>query len=308
MIRVFSRDKNGRYRWFDRETGYPVHAPFESEVRKDAIGRPIDDEGTNVPYGSIASEPVSKPPVIGQTRIHVYDSLGRSQWKWRETNRFAPKPGMSDIKYDKSGRPRDDAGKPIPRTSYKHDIIEPAPETKVKRRTFAAELPTKSAKTDDSFRYPLPKTGEMPDIEPGKYSNYSHGNRSNGYNLDTVFAEAFTGHIAKGPFEIGDIDIYRYGAQIRLDRRLSSQDEQNIKEYLGKFPDTSVRFIQEQRVTTFQIVWGDNEKGQLVRDVFMELKQRKQILQDLLDWFDTEGDYYDWYAWFDTEEQLYEYH
>jgi len=278
MIRVFRRNKHGHGFWYNRETGHRIGKPFIDEIRTDAIGRPIDDTGRLVPFSSLVSRPRYSAEPVERTRVHFYDKKGHSRWRWKETGRLAPKPGMADIRYDSAGRPRDDTGKPIPRKSYRHDILEPGPITEKKRRTVVEQLPTIT----------------------------SHGNRSDGNDLDNVFAEAISGHVAKGPFGLSDIDIYNYGVHIRMDRRLSSDEQRNIREYLGNFEDVKLQFIQEQRVTSFRIIWGDKFEPVLIRDVFMEMKTRKRQLNELLTYFDIDNDYYDWFAFWDTEEGIYE--
>jgi hypothetical protein len=232
--------------------------------------------------------------------------LGRGVWKWAETGRFAPKPGINDIRYDKLDRPMDDKGRRLPRGAIRADILEPDPVSRRKRRVEAPELAPKSAKTDEDYRSPKWSTTQAPEIERDKITNYSHGNRSNGWDVDTVFLEAFANHVAKGPFEPGDVNIFRYGTQIRMNKRLSTSNRRSIREYLGKFEGVSVRFIREDRVDTFQIVFGSNTIPSLVRDVFMDLKQKRRVITGLLDFFDEEGWYYDWYAFFDTEDDLYD--
>lgn len=121
MIRVFRRNKHGHGFWYNRETGHRIGKPFIDEIRTDAIGRPIDDTGRLVPFSSLVSRPRYSAEPVERTRVHFYDKKGRSRWRWKETGRLAPKPGMADIRYDSLGRPRDDTNKPIPRKSYRHD-------------------------------------------------------------------------------------------------------------------------------------------------------------------------------------------
>ena len=92
-----------------------------------------------------------------------------------------------------------------------------------------------------------------------------------------------------------------------MDRRLSQTEQRDITRYLGNFPGTSIQYIEEERVTTFLVVWGDNEEPEFARDIFRQLEQKKQQVRNLLEYFDEYGDYYDWWCWFDTADELYEY-
>ena len=313
MIRVLQLTKKGYYRWIDGSTGYPIPKPTLGQLKKDSIGRPRDDSAKSrmVPMEAIAPTRKYEPePIIESTRVfRLTDKENKKGfWYWKETGRRAPKPGLNDVKYTETGQIRDDVKGRVPKWAIRKDVIKPSIETvKTKPKVLAPELPKKSAKTDDRFMFPEVRTGTYPELEPTKFTNYSHGNRSDGSDLESVFAEAFTNHLNKGPFEPSDVGIYKHGVQIRMDKRLSVSEQRDIQQYLGKFPGTSVQFVEEQRVTTFLIIWGDNDEPQYAKQVFDQLHERKKIMQNVLTYFDEFGEYYDWWAFWDTADEMYEF-
>lgn len=263
-----SRNVGGKLTYQDgrwRRGGRFVSPPLASKVRRDALGRPLDDAGRLVPASSLRGK--------------------------------APKhPSLPPRKPSKA-KP----AKPVKAPKAKPAKPAKAPKAKPVKAPVA---PAPKPKPVRQLRTPRVERIEPGSAVVNRNLVSSFGiNRREPSQAADILENVIEAHARKGPFEAQDVTLWSYGIMFVGPDKLSAETIGRIDAQLPK--GAKVKIADTRAGTEVYLSFTsktghvlDQAKDRLEDN----MPKIQQIYNELLDWWGAD---LDWYTWAETDDELY---